>query len=180
MRLRYLASVLALVIASLTMSVTPVRAQVEGRPHHETREYSAYEKLVFQNVSTFHKNFNNHDFAKNGELVADDLIVDSNGTELKGRDAFVQRIARFTKPFPDVHLEDLEIIVDGNMAAIRFIITGTQLGDLETPSGVIPATSKKIKVDGIEYFTFNKEGKLTHLVTVEDLAGMLRQLKSSN
>ena len=91
----------------------------------------------------------------------------------------MKRIARFLGPFPDVRITDLSTIVDGNMAAIRFVITGTHKGDLETPDGVLHATNRPIKVDGIEYMTFNRQGKLTDLLTVEDLAGLLRQLKAT-
>ena len=44
------------------------------------------------------------------------------------------------------------------MAAIRFVITGTHKGDLETSDGVLHATNRPIKVDGIEYLTFNRQG----------------------
>jgi steroid delta-isomerase-like uncharacterized protein len=131
------------------------------------------------NVSQFHQNFNNREWENNGKLVADDLRVDSNGAELRGRDAFVKRIARFAVPFPDVKITDLVTVVDGNTAAIRFTITGTQKGDLETPNGIIKATNRPIKIDGIEFFTFNEEGKLTDLVTVENMALLLEQIKGT-
>jgi len=145
---------------------------------HVAHEYTPYEKLIFKNVSQFHKNFNARDFEKNGDLVADNLVVNSNGTELHGRAAFVSRIGRFAGPFPDVKLDDQIIIVDGNCAVVRFVITGTQKGDLPTPEGLIPATNKPIRVDGIEFFTFDKEGKLTDLVTVENLSQLFQQLKA--
>jgi steroid delta-isomerase-like uncharacterized protein len=128
----------------------------------------------------FHKNFNSREFDKNGDLVADDLHVDSNGTQLHGRDAFVSRIGRFIVPFPDVKIDDQIIVVDGNTAAIRFVITGTPKGDLQTPEGIIPATNRPIHVDGAEFFTFNKEGKLTDLVTVENLSQLTQQLKGQH
>ena len=84
---------------------------------------------------TFHRNFNNHEFEKNRALVADDLHVDSNGTELRGADAYINAISRFVGPFPDVTINDLSIVVDGNMASIRFVITGTQKGDFASPGG---------------------------------------------
>lgn len=136
---------------------------------HIPHEYTTYEKLIFKNVSQFHKNFNAREFEKNGPLVADNLVVNSNGTELHGRAEFVNRIGRFVAPFPDVKLDDQIIVVDGNSAVIRFVITGTQKGDLQTPEGVILATNRPIHVDGIEFFTFDQEGKLTDLVTVENL-----------
>jgi steroid delta-isomerase-like uncharacterized protein len=149
-------------------------------PMDASHEYTPYEKLIYRNVTEFHKSFNAREWEKNGELVADNLHVDSNGTELNGRDAFVKRIARFAVPFPDVKIDDLVTIVDGNKAMVRFVITGTQRGDFQTSEGTIPATNRPIKVDGIEFFTFDKAGKLADLVTVEDIAGLLRQLKAKN
>jgi predicted ester cyclase len=103
--------------------------------------------------------------------------VNSNGTEFIGRDAFVARIARFVGPFPDVQITDLTTVVDGHTAAIRFVITGTQKGDFPTPEGVISATGRSIKVDGAEFFTFDDEGKLADLVTVENFGQLRDQLK---
>jgi steroid delta-isomerase-like uncharacterized protein len=158
----------------------PAVAQANDTPVHTAHAYTAYEKLILSNVSQFHKNFNNRAWEKNGELVADDLHVDSNGAELHGKDAFIKRIARFAVPFPDVKITDQITVVDGNTAAIRFTITGTQKGDFETPDGVIKATNRPIKIDGIEFFTFNKEGKLTNLVTVENLNQLLAQIKATH
>ena len=60
---------------------------------------------------------------------------------------------------------------------MRFVLTGTQKGDLRTPDGTIKATNKSIHVDGIEIFYFDKEAKLQKLVTIERLDQMIRQLK---
>lgn len=180
MKIRFLLLAIPVAAALLVGVASPASVQTTDEPTHTPHAYTDYEKLVLKNVSTFHKNFNAREFSKNGDLVADDLIVQSNGTEIRGRDAFVQRIARFVGPFPDVKINDLNIVVDGNQAVIRFTITGTQKGPLETPNGTIPATGKSIKIDGIEYFTFNKEGKVTYLVTCENLAQLVQQLKSQN
>lgn len=152
-------------------------AQTSGDPTITPHEYSTYEKLVFDNVSKFHVAFNAHDFEKNGELVADDIHVSSNRVELVGRQAFVNRIARFLGPFPDIHIQDLSTIVDGNRATVRYVLTGTQDGDLETPDGVLHATHRKINVDGAEFFTFDRNAKLVELVTIENLGQLSEQLK---
>ena len=159
-------------------TLLPVLAlgQTGSSPAHHPHAYSAYEKLVYRNVSQFHQNFNRRDWAQNGLLVADELKVHSNGTEVVGRDAFVKRIARFVTPFPDVKITDQTIIVDGNIATIRFVVTGTQTGDLETPTGLLHRTNRRVQIDGLEFFTFDKDGKLVDLVTVEDMASMFRQL----
>jgi SnoaL-like polyketide cyclase len=154
-------------------------AQIDAKtPEHKVHHYTPYEQPIYENASTFHKNFNNREFEKNRALIVNDLHVDSNGTELRGADAYVKGISRFVEPFPDVKISDLYIVVDGNMASIRFVITGTQKGDLATPGGIIHATNKHVQVDGIEYLTLNKKGKLTDLLTVEDLASLLKQLKN--
>jgi SnoaL-like polyketide cyclase len=158
---------------------TPALAQaVSMEPPHEAHVYTPYEQLIHDNVVQFHANFDNREFEKNGFLVADNLHVDSNGTELHGRDEFVRRIGRFVGPFPDVKITDLDTIVDGNVAVVRFVITGTHKGDLPTPAGIVHATNRPIRIDGIEYFTFDEKGKLIDLVTVEDLAGLFRQINA--
>lgn len=174
-------SLMCLALASNALWFDVVHAKdTDTQTVHAPHAYSKYEKLVLQNVTQFHKNFDNHEWDKNGPLVTDDIHVNSNGTELNGREQFIKRIARFAGPFPDVNIADLDTIVDGNKAAIRFVITGTHKGDLPTPDGVLPATNRKISVDGIEYFTFDKSGKLIDLLSVEDLAGMMRQLTGKN
>ena len=146
-------------------------------PDHKPHAYTPYELVVLQNVSTFHKNFNAHEFDKNGALVAEHIRVHSNGTELQGREAFVARIKRYQVPFPDMKINDLMIIVDGNRAAIRYVMTGTHTGDLPTPQGIIPATHSKVAVDGTEWFTFDDEGKLIDLVTIVRNDQLMMQLQ---
>jgi SnoaL-like polyketide cyclase len=179
MRLCNLALSATFVLATcVAVTASPYAQDVAAIPVHKAHHYTPYEQLVYKNASTFHKNFDNHEFEKNRMLVVDDLHIDSNGTELRGADAYVKGISRFVIPFPDVKIRDLYIVVDGNMASIRFVITGTHMGDLATRGGVIHATNKHIQIDGIEYLTFNKEGKLTDLLTIEDLAGLFEQLKN--
>ena len=137
----------------------------------------AYEALIRKNTHAFHVAFSEHDFARNGALVSDDVHVNGNGNELHGRDAFVTQISRFVGPFPDVKIDDQLTIVDGNRAAIRFVITGTHEGDLQTPNSVLHATHRKIHVDGAEFFTFNREGKLVDLIQIENLTQLAAQLK---
>lgn len=148
-------------------------------PPHQSHAYTSYERMILANVSMFHKNFNAHDFDRNGELVADDIHVHSNGTELRGREAFVSRIKRYQVPFPDLKINDLMTIVDGNRAAIRYVMTGTHTGDLTTPEGVIGATHRKVAVDGTEWFTFDTDGKLIDLVTIVRNDQLMMQLRGA-
>jgi hypothetical protein len=171
--------ILAVSLPVMAQSNNPDIPPQDIPPAHQPHAYTPYETLILKNVSTFHKNFNTHDFDKNGPLVAEDVHIHSNGTELQGRDAFVARIKRFQVPFPDLKVNDLMIIVDGNRAAIRYVMTGTQTCDLDTPNGVIHATNRKIAVDGTEWFTFDKDGKLVDLVTIVRNDQLMMQLKGN-
>jgi len=171
----------ATLLAALALAPLPGAAQgAPPVPSHEAHAYSAEEARLRETVSQFHKNFNERSFDKNGALVADGLHVNSNGVESTGRDTFVKQIARFVVPFPDVRITDLVTTVDGNVATIRFLITGTHQGDLETPEGVVHATGKPIMVEGIEFFTFARDGKLIDLLTVENLGKLMKQIKNAD
>ncbi len=165
--------------AGLAAAMWPSASPSDATAADALHEYTAYEKLVLNNVSQFHINFNNRQFDKNGDLVADNVHVTSNGTALQGRAAFVQQTGRFAGPFPDVKIDDLVTIVDGNRAAVLFVITGTHEGDLQTPEGVFHATHRRIKVDGAEFFVFDANGRLVDLVTIERLDQLFQQIKGS-
>ena len=171
---------MTLAIALVAGQGTALAQADSSAPPHKAHAYTPYEQLVYDHVTQFHRNFDNHEFEKNGPLVADNIRVNSNGAEVRGREEFVKRIGRFVGPFPDVKITDLDTVVDGNVAVERFVITGTHKGDLATPEGVIHATDRPIKIDGVEYFIFDEDGKLTDLLSVENLAGLLQQIKVKN
>jgi SnoaL-like domain len=54
----------------------------------------------------------------------DNVHVDSNGTDFTGRAAYVELLKRFLVPFPDLRIDDSTTVVDGNIAAIRLMVTG--------------------------------------------------------
>lgn len=180
MTLRPLATATAAVAALALAPKSGSAQELPPVPEHQAHAYSPYEAMVRDAVSQFHRNFNDRIFEKNGALVADGLRVNSNGMESTGREAFVKQIARFVVPFPDVKITDLVTTIDGNVATIRFLITGTHKGDLETPEGVMHATGKPIMVEGIEFFTFNGDGKLIDLLTIENMGKLMKQIKNTD
>lgn len=150
--------------ANASVAAEPVYPNL---PVHEAHQYTSFENMILKNTAEFHKNFTSHEFDKNAPLVAENIHVRSNGVEFSGREKFVERIKRFTKYFPDVAINDFSTYADGNATVVRFVITGTLKGDFPTPNGVVKANNQKIKVEGVEVFTFDKEGKVSDLVTVE-------------
>lgn len=143
---------------------------------HQKHQYSDYENLVFSKVEQFHKNYNNHEFLKNGALVTEDIEVRSNGTLLHGRNAFIERIQRFKPFFPDTRINDKAIYVDGNVAIIELEVEGTLHTDFTTPYGLIKANGQKIKVEGVEIFTFNENAQVHSLITIQRLDQLYDQL----
>ncbi|HAV1831527.1 TPA: ester cyclase [Enterobacter hormaechei subsp. steigerwaltii] len=116
--------------------------------------------MILKNTAEFHKNFNERKCDKNRELVAKNIHVCSNGAELTGRKAFVERIPQFTKYFPDVAIQDISSYTDGNTTIDHFAIIGTHKVDLPTTGGVIPAQNRKIKMEGGRFSPLIKTVKL--------------------
>jgi predicted ester cyclase len=135
-------------------------------------------------VRQFHVNYSNGDIEKNGTLVDDSLVVrlnggadnKVNGATFSGREEFVDWLNREKVMFSDGKITDHDVVVSGNMAAIRFTFEGTHTGPISTPNGALPATGRKVRIEGAEFFTFNSSGKLIHLETLTDDLSVVAQL----
>lgn len=166
----------ALALSISAFAVQATEPAYPNLPVSVAHNYSATEQANLKTTAEFHKNFSAHNFDGNGPLVAKNIHVRSNGVEFFGREKFVERIKRFTQYFPDVAIQDFATFADGNTTIIRIQITGTLKTDFPGPYGVIKANGQKIKVEGVEIFTFDKEGKVSDLVTVERGDQLLAQI----
>lgn len=136
-----------------------------------------YVEAIRRSAGTFHKNFSAGEFGRNGCLVAQDIRVNSNGALFSGRDAFVERIQRYKTPFPDMVIIDEHIVVEGNRAAIGYVMTGTHLGDFSLPEGgELAATGRVVRVRGIEFMEFDENGFLAELITISNGLDFITQL----
>lgn len=131
------------------------------------------DQLVRTHVARFHPNFSTKDFERNGEMVRPDVAVWSNGTEVQGRDGFVERIKRFETPFPGMQLTDRLIIVDGQSVAVLFAMQGAHHG----PYGDQGATGHLVEVMAAEIFDFDEHGMLAELFTLTRLGDLTAQLR---
>ncbi|WP_167796613.1 ester cyclase [Serratia proteamaculans] len=145
-------------------------------PSLKAHNYTQNEIKTLKHSAAFHRNFSSHVFSANAPLVAEDLKWYKNGEHIEGREAFVKGISSFVAIFPDVTISDIFTTVDGNTATVRYVITGTQRNDFNSPWGMIKATNKVVHIDGIEIMTFNSHGKLQELTTIEDLDQIRAQL----
>jgi predicted ester cyclase len=80
-------------------------------------------------------------------------------------------IEPFRQSFPDVHMEVIQLVADGDTVAARFVCTGTHLGRWR---GHEP-TGRRFRVDEAYFFQFS-DGRIARAWGIEDTHRRLRQL----
>jgi predicted ester cyclase len=81
-------------------------------------------------------------------------------------------IAPFRASFPDVHMEIVELIAEGDKVVGRFTCSATHQGEW---LGQAPTGRRFERVDEVTIFRF-RDGKIVHAWSLEDTLGRLRQL----
>jgi steroid delta-isomerase-like uncharacterized protein len=117
---------------------------------------------------------NARDLEEFSSTLHDDVVVHgllgSEG-DVKGRDAYVETMKGWLNAFSPASLQVEESISEGDMAAVRWILTGTQVEAL----GPIPATGKDVRFEAIAMFRLAGDKIAEKWYRADDL-GMLRQL----
>jgi predicted ester cyclase len=81
-------------------------------------------------------------------------------------------IAPFRASFPDVHMEIVELIAEGDKVVGRFTCSATHLGEW---LGQAPTGRRFERVDEVSIFQF-RDGRIAHAWTLEDTLSRLQQL----
>jgi predicted ester cyclase len=81
-------------------------------------------------------------------------------------------IAPFRASFPDVHMEVVELIAEGDKVVGRFRCSATHLGEWV---GHAPTGRRFERVDEVSIFRF-RDGRIVHAWSLEDSLSRLRQL----
>jgi predicted ester cyclase len=81
-------------------------------------------------------------------------------------------IAPFRASFPDVHMEVVELIAEGDTVVGRFRCSATHLGEW---LGHAPTGRRFERVDEVSIFRF-RDGRIVHAWSLEDTLSRLRQL----
>ena len=120
--------------------------------------------------------WNAHDPDAVAALFAEDAIVREVGGagESRGRAAVRARAAALLGAFPDLHLERVELVVDGDRHADRWVLTGTHQGPL---FGIQP-TGRRVRVEGATFTRLGADGLVVEDVHFSDVAGLLAQLSA--
>lgn len=135
-------------------------------------------------VRQFRMNFSNDELDKNGEMVADDVVVEinggvsskPNGATFRGRDEFVAWQKGVKATFPGSKITEDDIVVSGNKVAVRYTVSGPHRGPLPTPDGAIQPTGRTVHIHAAEFFTFNDQGKVIHLQNFSNDLNVVHQL----
>jgi predicted ester cyclase len=81
-------------------------------------------------------------------------------------------IAPFRASFPDVHMEIVELIAEGDKVVGRFTCSATHLGEW---LGQAPTGRRFERVDEVWIFRF-RDGRIAQAWSLEDTLGRLQQL----
>ncbi|RYD25709.1 MAG: SnoaL-like polyketide cyclase [Verrucomicrobiaceae bacterium] len=136
--------------ALVGLSSAPAGAEEAGPPK------TAGERLVAE----LWKNVYNvpQDLSAIDRVCAEDVILTSAGTDIKGREAFKKWAATFSSRIKDIKLVNNEMFTsaDGTRVVSRWTVTGRNAGMFGTP-----ADGKQVKFTGIAVWEV-RDGKLAH------------------
>lgn len=118
--------------------------------------------------------WNAHDADAVAAVFAEDAVIRELGGagEMHGRAAVRERAAALLTAFPDLRLERVELIVDGDRHADRWVLTGTHNG----PLFGIPPTGRQVRVEGATFTRLGPNGLVIEDVHLSDVSGLLAQL----
>jgi steroid delta-isomerase-like uncharacterized protein len=108
------------------------------------------------------------------ELVADNaaFYTPVSPTPLYGGEGYLSVVHWMRKSFSDVRWKLEEMVAEGNIVAVRWLLTGTNDGKFME----IPATGKHISTSVMNFYYFNDEGKIINDIAAEGMIGILRDI----
>ena len=93
-----------------------------------------------------------------------------------GREVLRQFADSYVGAFPDLEVERISVVIDGNIAVEEWRVSGTHRGELAgLPS---PATDRRTTVDGVSVICFGDDGLIHEERNYWDEGQMLRQLEA--
>lgn len=114
------------------------------------------------------------DWAVADELLAPDFVFASPYTAepSRGLDAFKGMIGALRAAFPDMHVDEREIIAEADIVATRWVGSGTHTG---APFGELPASGRRWEMTGMSMYRV-RDGRIVEGWLNDDTFGLMRQL----
>ena len=106
------------------------------------------------------------------ELVASDapFYTPASQHPLYGGNGYLSVVHWMRKGFSNVQWHITDMVADVDKVAVKWNLTGTHDGDF---MGIAP-TGKNISVCVMNFYYFNKDGKVTNDIAAEGMIGILR------
>jgi steroid delta-isomerase-like uncharacterized protein len=116
--------------------------------------------------------FNKGDLSIVDEIIAPNWVFyGPGGQEFKGREGFRQIVTMLHNAFPDLRMTIEDMVAEGDMVAVRYIIQGTLKGQL---MGMAP-TGKQMTITSALFILF-ENGKVIEVREIYDQLSAFRQL----
>jgi steroid delta-isomerase-like uncharacterized protein len=108
------------------------------------------------------------------ELVASDasFYTPASTEPLYGGKGYLSVVHWMRAGFSDVQWKLEEMIANEDKVAVRWTLTGTHDGEFLG----LKATGKRIQTSVMNFYYFNKDGKITNDIAAEGMIGILRPL----
>jgi predicted ester cyclase len=102
------------------------------------------------------------DLERARELYADDFLDHVNALDFRGQEGIAKSVAMYRAMFPDLRIEVVDQVADGDHVVSRWVLHGTHRG-------------RRVTLPGITISRFEND-KIAEDWTVSDNLGLLRQI----
>jgi steroid delta-isomerase-like uncharacterized protein len=106
------------------------------------------------------------------ESAYDLVAADCPGRDAPGPEGAIAWHRERRSAFPDLRYRIVDLVVDGERAALRWRAVGTQAG----PLGPLPPSGKMVTYSGATFMRFDGEGRIADVWSVNELLDLLQQL----
>jgi steroid delta-isomerase-like uncharacterized protein len=107
------------------------------------------------------------------EETAHELVAaDCPGLGVSGPEGTLAWHQERRASFPDLRYKIVDMVVDGDRAAVHWRAAGTQLGAF----GPVPPTGQVVSYSGATFLRFDDAGKIADVWSVNELFQLLQQL----
>ena len=130
---------------------------ISCKPENKSIELSMNDKLS-NNLSVFIDScWNDQNVSKLNQLVGKSFIRILNGINVAANEnEMAAHMNVYFTGFPDLKIQYSDAYIEGNNIFMNWECTGSNTGVF----GEMPATGKKIKIQGLSHLYFTEEGKL--------------------
>jgi steroid delta-isomerase-like uncharacterized protein len=123
-------------------------------------------------VRAFFEAANRYDFNAFDDLVAEGYDDHMKGASI-GRDALKAYFKGYRPVFPDLKIEIITMVAEGDLVSVHNRITGTHSGSF---AGIAP-TGRLVTAEAMQIYRI-ADGRLAEHWEVADVAGMLAQISA--